>query len=178
MIALLRRLRHLFGCLLVIGVVTSIAWSFAASNMVEASHAGDMLVDAPPPVIPTPTPTMPPTPTPTTTATPTDTPTPTPTETPTPTPTPTPIPNIPLVCVSLNVTNYIVVTGSGAIHGTDENDLITGSPGKDTIHAGAGNDCIVGGGGADQIFGDGGFDVCIGGLDLKAQFHDCEIIVP
>jgi Ca2+-binding RTX toxin-like protein len=164
MIPLLRRLRRLFVCLLVIGVVTSIAWSFAASNMVEASHAGDMLVDAPPP-------TMPPT------ETPTSTPSPTPTETPTPTPTPTPWP-IPLVCSTLGLTNYIVITGTGAIHGTDDNDLIIGSAGKDTIHAGAGNDCIVGGGDADQIFGDDGFDVCIGGLDPKEQFHDCEIIIP
>lgn len=168
MIALLRRLRRLLGCLLVIGVVTSIAWSFAASNMVEASHAGDMLVDAPPPVIPTPT----------STATATPSPTPSPTETPIPTPTPTPIPNIPAVCMSLGLTNYIVITGSGAIHGTDGNDLITGSAGKDTIHAGAGNDCIVGNGGADQIFGDDGFDVCIGGGDLNTQFHDCEIEIP
>jgi hypothetical protein len=168
MIALLRRLRRVFGCLLVIGVVTSIAWSFAASNMVEASHAGDMLVDAAPPqVTPTQTPTQPPTPTET------STPSPTATETTTATPSP-----IPLVCASLDITNYIVITGSGAIHGTDGNDLITGSAGKDTIHAGAGNDCIVGNGGADQIFGDDGFDVCIGGGDFRAQFHDCEIIIP
>jgi hypothetical protein len=173
MIALLRRLRRLFGCLLVIGVVTSIAWSFAANNIVEASHAGDMLVDAPPPVIPTPTPTMPPT------ETPTETPTPSPTETPTPTPTPTPFPNLPLVCASLDVTNYIVITGTGAIHGTDENDLIIGSTGKDNIHGGAGNDCIVGNGGGDQIFGDDGFDICIGGLlDVQTKFHDCEVVIP
>ena len=168
MTTLLRRLRRLIGVLLVTGVVTSIAWSLAASNIVEASHAGDMLVDAPPPVIPTPTSTP--------TATPTDTPTPTPT--PTETPTPTPIPTIPLVCQSLGVTNYIVITGSGAIHGTDANDLIIGSSDKDTIHAGAGNDCVVGNGGADQIFGDDGFDVCIGGGDFKTQFHDCEVVIP
>lgn len=160
MIALLRRLRRLFGCLLVIGVVTSIAWSFAASNMVEASHAGDMLVDAPPPVIPTPTPTQPPTPT--------------------PTPSPTPIlpGDIPLLCTFMNLTDEIVITGSGAIQGTDANELILGSTSKDNIHAGAGNDCLVGNGGADQFFGDDGFDVCIGSFDPKEKFHGCEIVIP
>ncbi len=81
-------------------------------------------------------------------------------------------------CASLDLTSYIVITGAGAIHGTDGNDLILGSAGMDMIHAGAGDDCIVGGGGGDQIFGDAGNDVCIGGGDNKDKFHDCETVVP
>ncbi len=81
-------------------------------------------------------------------------------------------------CAALDLTNYIVVTGNGAIHGTDGNDLIIGSAGKDNIHAGAGDDCIVGGGGGDQFFGDAGNDVCIGTGDSKDKFHDCEVEVP
>ncbi len=80
-------------------------------------------------------------------------------------------------CAALDLTNYIVITGNGAIHGTVGNDLILGSPGKDNIHGGAGDDCIVGGGGGDQIFGDAGNDVCIGGGDKKDKFHDCETVV-
>jgi Ca2+-binding RTX toxin-like protein len=78
-------------------------------------------------------------------------------------------------CANLDLTYLFVITGNGAIHGTDSNDLIIGSPGKDNIHAGAGDDCIVGGGGDDQIFGDDGTDVCIG--DSKSKFHDCEMII-
>ncbi len=81
-------------------------------------------------------------------------------------------------CAALDLTNYIVITGNAAIHGTAGNDLILGSPGKDNIHADSGNDCIVGGGGGDQIFGDDGYDVCIGGGDNKDKFHDCEVVVP
>ncbi len=81
-------------------------------------------------------------------------------------------------CSSLNLTNYIVITGNGAIHGTIGNDLILGSAGKDNIHGDTGDDCIVGGGGGDQIFGDAGNDVCIGGGDNKDKFHNCETIVP
>ena len=81
-------------------------------------------------------------------------------------------------CAMLDLTNYIVIVGNGAIHGTNGNDLILGSSGKDNIHGNGGDDCIVGGGGGDQIFGDVGNDVCIGGGDNKDKFHDCETVVP
>lgn len=81
-------------------------------------------------------------------------------------------------CAFLDLTNYIVIVGNGAIQGTDGNDLILGSAGKDNIHGNGGDDCIVGGGGGDQIFGDAGNDVCIGGGDKKDKFHDCTVIVP
>lgn len=84
----------------------------------------------------------------------------------------------PSACAGLGLTNYIVITGSAAIQGTNGNDLILGSPGKDNIHGNGGNDCIMGGGGADHIYGDAGYDVCIGGGDNKDKFQGCEVVIP
>jgi hypothetical protein len=85
-------------------------------------------------------------------------------------------------CASLNLVN--IVTGSGTITGTTQNDLILGSSGGDTIVGNAGlwdtsDDCILGGGGNDTIWGDGwlfggtGTDVCIGGPGTDT-FRNCE----
>jgi Ca2+-binding RTX toxin-like protein len=66
-------------------------------------------------------------------------------------------------CAGLNLTNLITYSGDTTIVGTNENDLILGSPNAEQIWGGAGNDCLVGGGGNDSIAGVGGTDVCIGG---------------
>jgi Ca2+-binding RTX toxin-like protein len=78
----------------------------------------------------------------------------------------------PAACASLSLTN--VVTGSGAINGTNAADLVLGSSGTDTMLAGNGNDCVVGGGGADVINGGAGTDVCIGGPGVDVIDITCE----
>jgi Ca2+-binding RTX toxin-like protein len=77
----------------------------------------------------------------------------------------------PSACNGISVTN--LVTGSGAILGTEGNDLILGSAGADTIDGLGGNDCILGGGGDDMLTGGDGSDVCIGGIG-NATFDGCE----
>lgn len=67
----------------------------------------------------------------------------------------------PAACVGLSLSNLI--TGSGALTGTEGNDLILASAGTDTIDGLGGNDCILGGDGDDIITGGDGSDVCIGG---------------
>jgi Ca2+-binding RTX toxin-like protein len=75
-------------------------------------------------------------------------------------------------CSGLNLTN--IISGSGAINGTSDNDLIIGSSGNDTINGLGGNDCILGGAGDDTIDGgDGGNDVCIGGSGANTN-SNCE----
>jgi Ca2+-binding RTX toxin-like protein len=80
----------------------------------------------------------------------------------------------PTDCAAITLNN--MVTGSGAISGTGQDDLILGSPGVDTIAAHPGNDCILGGGGDDSIDGDAGTDVCIGGPGTDT-FAQCETTV-
>jgi Ca2+-binding RTX toxin-like protein len=77
----------------------------------------------------------------------------------------------PSACAGLSLTN--LVTGSGALTGTEGNDLILGSTGADTINGAGGNDCILGGGGDDMITGGDGNDVCLGG-DGNDIFSECE----
>ncbi len=78
-------------------------------------------------------------------------------------------------CAALNLRN--IITGSGNIDGTNQNDLILGSPGADTIAGRGGNDCILGGGGNDDIRGNnGGGDVCIGGPGTDT-FSKCETVI-
>jgi len=67
----------------------------------------------------------------------------------------------PAACAALSLTNLI--TGSDTFNGTNNNDLILGSPGADTINGRQGGDCILGGGGNDVIYGFVGNDVLLGG---------------
>lgn len=78
----------------------------------------------------------------------------------------------PAQCGAINLTNLIVATG--AISGTDDNDLILGGSGADTISGEGGNDCILGGGGNDTLYGDSGMDVCIGGSGADILDDSCE----
>jgi Ca2+-binding RTX toxin-like protein len=77
----------------------------------------------------------------------------------------------PSACAGLSLTN--LVTGSGALTGTESNDLILGSTGADVIDGLGGNDCILGGGGDDTINGGNDTDICIGG-DGNDIFSECE----
>ena len=78
----------------------------------------------------------------------------------------------PSQCDALHLTNLI--TGSGNISGTLENDLILGSSGADTISGEGGNDCILGGGGNDTLIGGEGTDVCLGGPGSDTLDVSCE----
>jgi Ca2+-binding RTX toxin-like protein len=69
-----------------------------------------------------------------------------------------------------------LVTGSGVILGTNQRDLILGSPLTDTINGRAQNDCIVGGDMNDTITGAAGNDVCIGGPGVDV-FASCETVI-
>lgn len=72
-----------------------------------------------------------------------------------------------------SLTSVIVCTG-GNCNGTQENDLILGSPYADNIKGKNGDDCILGGDGDDDtISGDNGEDVCIGGAG-NDTFKKCE----
>lgn len=64
-------------------------------------------------------------------------------------------------CAALNLNNIVV--GSGTINGTNQNDLILGSPFIDTVNGRNGSECILGGGGNDYIDGRQGNDVLLGG---------------
>lgn len=77
----------------------------------------------------------------------------------------------PSACSGLTLTN--LVSGSGIINGSADNDLIFASTAADTIDGMGGNDCILGGGGDDTITGNDGTDICIGG-DGNDSFVQCE----
>ncbi len=64
-------------------------------------------------------------------------------------------------CAALNLNNIVV--GSGTITGTNQNDLILGSPFDDTVNGRNGSECLLGGGGNDTIDGRQGGDVILGG---------------
>lgn len=74
-------------------------------------------------------------------------------------------------CGALTLTTKI--TGSVAIAGTVQNDLIIGSDQPDTIEALGGDDCIQANGGPDVIEGGPGTDVCLGGTGVDT-FVGCE----
>jgi Ca2+-binding RTX toxin-like protein len=82
----------------------------------------------------------------------------------------------PSSCASLDLRN--IVSGSGTITGTAQNDLILGSAGDDSIDGLGGNDCILGGDGNDTIQGGDGNDICNGGGSAGDTFADCEIVIP
>jgi Ca2+-binding RTX toxin-like protein len=67
-----------------------------------------------------------------------------------------------------------LITGTGVISGTSDNDLILGGPGADTISGEGGDDCIVGGGGGDTLIGSSGDDTCIGGPGSDTLDATCE----
>jgi len=82
----------------------------------------------------------------------------------------------PYSCASLDLRN--IVSGSGTITGTSENDLILGSSGDDIITGLAGDDCILGGDGIDTISGGDGNDICNGGGTVGDSFDTCETVIP
>jgi Ca2+-binding RTX toxin-like protein len=67
----------------------------------------------------------------------------------------------PSACASLNLAN--IVTGSGTINGTNQNDLVLGSGGDDDMTGRGGTDCLMGGSGADTLTGSNGVDILLGG---------------
>jgi Ca2+-binding RTX toxin-like protein len=75
-------------------------------------------------------------------------------------------------CAGLNLIN--IVTGSGVINGTQDNDLILGDVGDDKLQGKNGDDCLVGGDGDDNLTGNNGWDVCIGGAG-NDTFKQCEV---
>jgi Ca2+-binding RTX toxin-like protein len=77
----------------------------------------------------------------------------------------------PAACAGLYLTN--IVSGSGALTGTADNDLILGSAGSDTIDGLGGDDCILGGSSDDLITGGDGTDICVGGPGIDT-FTTCE----
>ncbi len=77
----------------------------------------------------------------------------------------------PSACSGIVLSN--LVTGSGTLTGSADNDLIIASSGADVIDGAGGNDCILGGGGVDTITGGEGNDVCLGGADVDS-FITCE----
>jgi Ca2+-binding RTX toxin-like protein len=78
----------------------------------------------------------------------------------------------PAQCDGIHLTNLIVATG--AISGTDDNDLILGGSGADIISGEGGNDCILGGGDNDTLYGGSGNDVCVGGGGNDILNDSCE----
>lgn len=81
----------------------------------------------------------------------------------------------PSACSGLTLTNLVV--GTGAIVGTEGNDLILGGANADTIDGLGGNDCILSGGGDDTITGGADTDICLGGPD-NDTFLTCEAEYP
>lgn len=77
----------------------------------------------------------------------------------------------PTECAGITLTS--LVTGTGTINGTKNNDLILGSAVADDMNGAQGDDCILGGGGNDTINGFVGTDVCIGGPGTDT-FYGCE----
>jgi Ca2+-binding RTX toxin-like protein len=75
-------------------------------------------------------------------------------------------------CAGLNLVN--ILTGSGVINGTQDNDLILGDVGDDKLQGKNGDDCLVGGDGDDNLTGNNGWDVCIGGAG-NDTFKQCEV---
>lgn len=62
--------------------------------------------------------------------------------------------------------------GQHDIRGTDQADLIVGTPGDDTIHAGKGDDVVCAGAGVDTVHGEEGNDYIDGGSDNDKLFGD------
>ncbi|MGD8603395.1 MAG: hypothetical protein PVF49_02365 [Anaerolineales bacterium] len=83
----------------------------------------------------------------------------------------------PSECSGINLVNVILISGNG--NGTNDNDLILGSPGDDSIRGQGGDDCIIGGGGDDFLHGGNGTDVCNGGTGTdSANRCETELNIP
>ena len=78
----------------------------------------------------------------------------------------------PSSCEGYFLANLII--GTGALTGTEANDLILASPGADVIDGLGGDDCILGGGGDDILTGNDGADICLGGPGSDI-FTNCEV---
>ena len=76
----------------------------------------------------------------------------------------------PQECAGLTLIN--LVTGSGDLTGTNQNDLILGGAFAQTVSGKKGDDCILAGGGGDLVKAGGGADVVVGGSgadDLRGE---------
>jgi Ca2+-binding RTX toxin-like protein len=81
----------------------------------------------------------------------------------------------PAACSGLSLTS--IISGSGTLTGTTDNDLIIGSGGADTIDGLGGDDCIVAGNGDDSLLGGDGSDVCLGGPGSDSMDATCETVI-
>lgn len=75
---------------------------------------------------------------------------------------------------TMNLTGIVVCTG-GNCDGTNQSELILGTPGGERIRGRGGQDCILGGDGNDDLQGNGGGDVCFGGPGTDT-FTTCETV--
>lgn len=82
----------------------------------------------------------------------------------------------PTECYQISIANLI--TGSGNVDGSQDNDLILASSGNDTLQGKNGDDCVVGAavvGGQNKIDGGNGYNVCIG--NVNDDFKKCDLII-
>lgn len=80
----------------------------------------------------------------------------------------------PAACSGITVTTIVYCPDTGGnCDGTNDSELIIGSPAIDNIMGKGGSDCILGGGGADDITGSQSRDICIGGPG-NDTFKKCE----
>ncbi len=82
----------------------------------------------------------------------------------------------PTECYQISIANLI--TGSGNVDGSRDNDLILASSGSDNIQGKNGDDCVVGAvvvGGQNQIDGGNGYNVCFG--NVNDNFNKCNLII-
>ena len=85
----------------------------------------------------------------------------------------------PKACDNINLTN--VISGSGIVNGTAENDLILATDPNSTLNGNGGSDCLVIGDGLVGVLDGGGppsgdtdVDICIGGL--QTTYTRCETV--
>lgn len=67
----------------------------------------------------------------------------------------------PSACASLNLVS--IVSGSGTISGTNQNDLVLASAGIDNLDGRGGADCLMAGSGGDTLTAGNGTDILLGG---------------
>jgi Ca2+-binding RTX toxin-like protein len=77
----------------------------------------------------------------------------------------------PTECAAVAVT--ALLTGAGALTGTNASELLLGGTAAQTIRGLGGADCLVGAGGDDTLNGGTGTDVCVGGPGTDT-FTGCE----
>ena len=81
---------------------------------------------------------------------------------------------LPTECAGVAATSLL--TGTGAVTGTNANELLLGGPMGQNLRGQGGNDCLVGGGGNDTLNGGPGTDVCVGGPGTDS-FAGCETLI-